>query len=79
MLCVEKQRRVFEMYRAKPYRVVVHLLILKLLFFIYGICLRIVLHAECVESSIGRNGEMAKRGQDDTVLPSVYPVHMSVS
>ena len=32
-----------------------------------------VLHAKRVESSIGRNGEMAKRGRDDAVLPSVFP------
>ena len=30
-----------------------------------------VLHAERVESLIGRNGEKAKRDQDDVVLPSV--------
>ena len=30
-----------------------------------------VLHAERVESSIGRNGEKAKCSRDDAVLPSV--------
>ena len=30
-----------------------------------------VLHAERVESLIGQNGEKAKRGRDDAVLPSV--------
>ena len=30
-----------------------------------------VLHTERVESSIGQNGEKAKRGRDDAVLPSV--------
>ena len=73
------------MYRAGPYRVVVHLqdylTAVKLLFFHatrYMLAYH-VLHTERVECSIGLNGETAKRGQDDTVLPSIYPVHMSVS
>ena len=85
MLCVDKQRRVFEMYRARPYRVVVHLrdylTAVKLLLFHatrYVLAYH-VLHAERVESSIGQNGETAKRCQDDAVLPSIYPVHVLVS
>ena len=73
------------MYRAGPYRVVVHLqdylTAVKLLFFNatrYMLAYH-VLHAEHVKSSIGRNGETAKHGQDDSVLPSIYPVHVSVS
>ena len=65
MLCVDKQRRrrVFETFHAEPYGgVVLHIQdILQLAYH--------VLHAERVESSIG---EMAKRGRDDAVLPSVY-------
>ena len=38
-----------------------------------------VLHTERVESLSGRNGEMAKRGRDDAVLLSVYPIHVSTS
>ena len=38
-----------------------------------------VLQAERMESSIGRNGEVAKRDRDDAMLPSVYPVHVSAS
>ena len=35
-----------------------------------------VLHTEHMEVQLS---EVAKRGQDDTVLPSTYPVHGSVS
>ena len=73
------------MYRAGPYRVVVHLrdylTAVKLLFFHatrYMLAYH-VLHAEHVESLIGRNGETVKCGQDDAVLPSIYPVHVSAS
>ena len=73
------------MYRAGPYRLVVHqqdyLTAVKLLFFhATGYMLAYhVLHAERVESSIGKNGETVRRGQDDAVLPSIYPVHVSAS
>ena len=73
------------MYRAGPYRVVVnlrdYLTAVKLLFFHatrYMLAYH-VLHTERVESLIGRNGETAKRGQDEAVLPSIYPVHVSAS
>ena len=38
-----------------------------------------VLHAECVENSIGRNGETMKHSRDDAVLPSIYHVHVLAS
>ena len=71
---VDKQQRVFEMFRAEPYGgVVVHLQdILQLFFHATRYMLAYhVLHAKRVESSIGRNGEKAKHGRDDAVLPSV--------
>ena len=58
MLCVDKQRRVFETFRAEPYGVVVHLRdILQLSSCIFHATRAMlayhVLHAERVESSIG--------------------------
>ena len=77
MLCVDKQRRVFETFRAEPYGGVVISYSCEVVFF-HGTRYH-VLHAKRVESLIGRNGEKAKRGRDDAVLPSVYPVHVSAS
>ena len=77
MLCVDKQRRVFETFCAEPYGgVVVHLRDLTAVksYFFHATRYMLVyhvLHAERVESSIGRNGEKAKCGRDDAVLPSV--------
>ena len=72
------------MFRAERYGgVVVHLrdILRKVVFFhaTRHMLAYHVFHAECVESLIGRDGEMVKRGQDDAVLPSVYPVQVSAS
>ena len=60
MLCVDKQRRVYETFRAEPYGVVVHLRDILQLYFFHATRYMVVyhvLHAERVESSIGLNGE----------------------
>ena len=86
MLCVDKQRRVFETFRAERYMeefLCIYRISYscKVVFFHatrYMLAYH-VLHAERVKNSIRRNGEKAKRGRDDAVLPSVYPVHVLAS
>ena len=75
--CIDEQRKVFETFCAERYGVVLAHLRDTLQLFIHATRYTLayhVLHTKHMESLIG---QMAQCGQDDTVLPSTYPVHRS--